>query len=227
MEPDVGRPLPPRGLLGADEPRSHVRLTLNGVGIEVVSAGGAGVDEDRVVLGGPPTPRLAAVVVGPDQLVQEGVAAEDLVQQQLAVVGLAVVDVKVERAVRRQQLTGARNPGREERKVVGERIVVAQGVEQLRAVAPAAEPGAVAVRGVGSDLKRAAGLRAAGVERRIQVDEVECSFRKLSECDQVVPLDDQIVVQGQLVNGCADAHRAAPYRAARSRECARYAVGVS
>jgi len=42
--------------------------------------------------------RLAAVVVGPDDFVDEGLAAEDGVEEDLGVVGLAVVDVEEERA---------------------------------------------------------------------------------------------------------------------------------
>ena len=42
------------------------------------------VDEDRVVLGRPAALRARAVVVGPDDLVEEALAAEDLVEQHLA-----------------------------------------------------------------------------------------------------------------------------------------------
>src|SRR3712207_7594850 len=54
------------------------------------------VHEDRVVLRGPPPCRPGAVVVGPDDLVEEVLAAEDAVEQDLAVVRLAVVDVEVQ-----------------------------------------------------------------------------------------------------------------------------------
>ena len=57
------------------------------------------VDEDRVVLGRPALARLRAVVVRPDELVEEAVAPEQRVQQHLGVVRLAVVEVQVERAV--------------------------------------------------------------------------------------------------------------------------------
>ena len=97
------------------------------------------------MLGGPAAARLGAVVVGPDDLVEERVAAEQLVEQQLAVVRLAVVDVEVQRSVRREQLARARQARLEEAQVVGERVVVAERSQQLGAVAPAAEPGAVAV----------------------------------------------------------------------------------
>ena len=46
---------------------------------------------------GPP-----AVVIRPDDLVQEAVATEDGVQQHLAVVHFAIVDVEVQAAVRFQ-----------------------------------------------------------------------------------------------------------------------------
>ena len=51
------------------------------------------------MLGGPAAVRAGAVVVGPDDLVEEALAPEDGVEQDLAVVDLAVVDVEVERAV--------------------------------------------------------------------------------------------------------------------------------
>ena len=96
------------------------------------------------MLGGPAAARLGAVVVGPDQLVEERVAAEQLVEQQLAVVRLAVVDVEVQRPVRGQQLARARQPRLQERQVVGERVVVAERLQQPRPVAPAAEADTVA-----------------------------------------------------------------------------------
>jgi hypothetical protein len=66
--------------------------------VEVVALGVLGVDEDRVVLGGPALLRARAVVVGPADLVEEVLAAEDLVEKELAVVSLAIVDVEVERS---------------------------------------------------------------------------------------------------------------------------------
>ena len=91
------------------------------------------------MLGRPPPARLGAVVVGPDQLVEERVAAEDLVEQQLAVVRLAVVDVEVQRAVRGQQLSRARAAAAPESQVVVELVVVAERLQQRRPVAPPAE----------------------------------------------------------------------------------------
>ena len=91
------------------------------------------------MLGRPAAAGLGAVVVGPDELVEERLAPEDLVEQQLAVVRLAVVDVEVERPVGGEQLTAAGQARREEAKVVTERVGVGQAREQLGAVAPPAE----------------------------------------------------------------------------------------
>jgi len=74
----------------------HVRDALDLVRVEEVALGVTDVDQDVVVLRGPAPGRACAVVVRPDDLVQKAVAAEDAVQQHLAVVYLAVVDVEVE-----------------------------------------------------------------------------------------------------------------------------------
>src|SRR3954468_847780 len=63
VPPDVGRELPSRGLLRGDEPRGHVRLAVDRLGVEVVALGVLRVDEDRVVLRGPAAARLSAVVI--------------------------------------------------------------------------------------------------------------------------------------------------------------------
>jgi hypothetical protein len=69
------------------------------------------VDEDRVVLGRPAPLGAPAEVVGPDDLVEEAAAAEDLVQRDLDVVVLAPVQVDVESAMLGQQRArrGSRN----------------------------------------------------------------------------------------------------------------------
>ena len=146
VPPRVARPLAALALLGGDEAGRHVGLAVDGVGVEVVTAGGLDVDEDRVVLGGPARARLGAVVVGPDELVEEALAAEQLVEQQLAVVRLAVVDVEVQRAVGREQPADLCEARREEAEVVVERVAVGGLLEQARRVAAAAEARPVAVR---------------------------------------------------------------------------------
>ena len=116
------------------------------VGVEEVPAGVADVDEDRVVLRRPAPLRLGAVVVGPHELVQEALAAEDLVEQQLHVVRLALVEVQVERALGVEQAVDLAQARLEEAEVVVEAVAVGRALEQLGAVAAAAEPGAVAGR---------------------------------------------------------------------------------
>ena len=131
---------------GVTRPGRHVRLAVDGLGVEVVAARLADVDEDRVVLGRPAGARLGAVVVGPDDLVEEALAAEELVEQQLAVVRLAVVDVEVQRAVGREQAADLAQARLEEREVVVERVAVGGLLQQPARVPPPAEAGPVAVR---------------------------------------------------------------------------------
>ena len=141
----------------ADEPGRHVRLAVDGLGVEAVRARVLDVDEDRVVLRRPAALRARAVVVGPDDLVQEAVAAEDLVEQHLAVVRLARVEVHVERAVLPQQPPRLAQPRLEEAEVVVVAVVVGRCADDCRAVAAPAEARAVAVGiGAGRERERAA-----------------------------------------------------------------------
>jgi len=205
VEPHVGRALAASRLLRADQARRHVRLTLDRVGVEVVGARGADVSQDRVVLGRPAPSRLGAVIVGPDDLVQERLAPEQLVEQQLAVVSLAVVDVEVQGAVGRHQLTSPNQPRLEEREVVGEGIVIAQRLEQARAVAPASESNPGCAR-IGDDRDRVPGLCVAGVERRIHVHDVEARVGQAAHRVLVVPGQHEIVVEYELLIGGLDPH---------------------
>ena len=193
VPPDVRRQLPPGRLLGGHEPGRHVGLAVDLLGVEVVASRVLYVDEDRVVLGRPAALGAGAVVVGPDDLVEEAVAAEDLVEQQLAVMGLAVVDVEVERALGAQQPVGLLEPGRQEREVVLEPVAVAGAVQQRRAVAPALEAGALARR-VAERLQRPTLLELAGVEGRVDVDQLEGlpgeatqQLEVLAEQDLIIP----------------------------------------
>ena len=76
------------------------------------------------MLGRPFLVGAAAVIVGPDDLVEEAVAAEDAVEEHLAVVDFAVVDVEVERAAGGEQAVGLDQARLEE----GEEIVEEIGV---------------------------------------------------------------------------------------------------
>ena len=113
-----------------------------------------------------------AVVVSPDDLVEEALTPEDLIEQQLAVVGLAVVDVEVQGALAREQPAGLLQARREKREIVIEAVAVAGLGEQPRGVAPALEPHVLAVR-VPDRLQCLARLHLAGVERRVDVHELE------------------------------------------------------
>ena len=57
------------------------------------------------------------------------VRTEQLIEEQLAVMSLAVVDVEIEGAVRGEQLTRTSQTRGQERQVIGERILVAQRVK--------------------------------------------------------------------------------------------------
>ena len=72
------------------------------------------------MLGGPAASAAGAVVVCPDDLVEEALATEDLIEQELAVVRLAVVDVEVQRALACEQAMRVLQARREEREVVVE-----------------------------------------------------------------------------------------------------------
>ena len=73
-------------------------------------------------------------------------------------VGLAVVDVEVERALRGQEPAGVFQPRGEEREVVVERVAVGGFGEQPRPVAPPLKAGPLAVL-VRHGLERLACLR--------------------------------------------------------------------
>ena len=75
------------------------------------------------MLGGPPALGAAAEVVGPDDLVEEALAPEDGVEQDLAVVGLAVVDVEEEGAVGGEDAAQFEQAGFEEGEEVVEEVV--------------------------------------------------------------------------------------------------------
>jgi len=197
VPPRVARPLAARALLGRDEPGRHVGLAVDGVGVEQVAARLLGVDEDRVVLGGPTVARLRAVVVRPDQLVEEALAAEQLVEQQLAVVRLAVVDVEVQRPLGREQPPHLAQPRLEEAEVVVELVAVGRLAQQPRRVAPAAEADAVPA-GVGDGPQRPARLRAAGVERRVEVGHRDARVRLGAQERQVVAEQDPVHVRERI-----------------------------
>ena len=152
MPPDVGGGLAARGFGGTDELGRHVRDAVGGAQVEGVLGGVAGVPEEVVVLGGPFLAGAGAVVVGPDDLVLEAgsagaaVEGEDLVEQDLAVVDFARIDVKEEGAVWGEDAVGLFEARLEESEEVVEGIGIAgeRVCGDLGTVALAGESGAVA-----------------------------------------------------------------------------------
>ena len=147
MPPDIGGGFAACGFFCADEAGRHVRDAVGFVEVEGVEGGVLCVPENVVVLGGPLFGGTRAVVVGPDDLVLEGVAAEDLVEKDFAVVDFAIVDMEEERAGGGEDAMGLGEAGAEESEEVVELIAVAGvGVdgEDFGAVATATEADAVA-----------------------------------------------------------------------------------
>lgn len=96
VPPGIGRRLAARRLLRPDEAGSHA-----GNAVDVVIPIGVvrrvfGVPENVVVLRRPSPRRACAVVIRPHNFVDKRLAPEDRIEQHLAVVHLAVVDVKEE-----------------------------------------------------------------------------------------------------------------------------------
>src|SRR5262249_32002196 len=71
----------------------HVWDAVDRAEIERVVAWVEGVPENGVVLGGPAILRTAAVVVSPNDLVDEAVASKEAIQSDLDVVDLAKIEV--------------------------------------------------------------------------------------------------------------------------------------
>src|SRR5436190_19799472 len=177
VPPDVRRQLPARRLFRRHEPRRHVRLAVDRSRVEEVTISILDVHEDGVVLRRPAPASSRAVVVCPDDLVQEAIAAEDLVEQHLAVVGLAEIEVEVERSAVGEQPVRLTQARLEERDVVVEAVRERARRELRRSVAPAVEPGPVAAR-IRNGGEGSTRLDCAGVERRIGVDQLEEAVAK-------------------------------------------------
>src|ERR1019366_9519170 len=130
-----------------------------------------------------------AVVVGPDDLINEGRTPEEPVEEHLHVVHLARVEVHEEAARRRQEPSRFSEARLEEREIIDERVTERARSELLRGVAPPAKPRAVARR-VAFRTKLRPALRAPRVERGVDVDEIERRAREPREHVQVVALTD-------------------------------------
>ena len=98
------------------------------------------------MLGRPATARARAIVIRPDDFVQEARPAEDLVQEHLYVVDLAVVEVDVQGPAGLQHPAHFAQARGEKREVVGVDVQVARGAQRNRTVATPLEANAVAGR---------------------------------------------------------------------------------
>ena len=161
------------------------------------------------MLGRPAPLGSAAVVVGPDDLVEKTLPAEDAVQQHLAVVRLAVVDVEEERARAGEHPVGLLKARREEGQVVAEVIGIAGGAERGRSVAPTLEAGPVALRGPAPSCSATRFLLPASIEGRIDIDQVDAAVAQRAQELEIVVEDDA-------------QHGAAPSRMAARPRCERW-----
>lgn len=144
------------------------------------------------MLGRPAAPAARAVVIGPDDLVEEVLATEDLVEQQLAVVRLAVVDVEVERARLVEQSVRVSQARFEEGEEVRELVGVRGLGQQACRVAAARETDSIAlIRLLG--LQRSPVLALARVERRVDVDQLKMRVGQLGQQLEVVAVEDRVV----------------------------------
>ena len=121
---------------------------------------------------GRPLPAGArAIVVRPDDLVEETLPPEELIEQDLAVMYLAVVDVKVQAAVFREDALRFDQARLEEEQEVIKDVTIRLGTDLNGGIALTRKTCAVAAVGfLGPEL--GARLHLAGVERRVDVDQL-------------------------------------------------------
>ncbi len=104
---------------------------------------------------------------------------------------LATVDVEEQRAVGREDAPRFCESRREESQVIGEIVRPGGAPEDLGAVAPPLEAGAVAAL-IARGAQARALLLATGVERRVDVDEARAGVRERAQHLEVVAADDAL-----------------------------------
>ena len=82
-----------------------------------------------------------------------------------------------------------------ERQIVAEGVVIAEGLQQSRAVPAAAEANSVAAL-VGGHGQRVPGLSATGIEGRVHIDEVEGGWEQSRQHTRVLGADDEVAIEG-------------------------------
>ena len=105
---------------------------------------------------------------------------------------LARVEVHEERSVGLQDPSRLDEPGLEVRGEVVEAVRERRDADHFALVAPAREAGAVAVGVVAARAQARATLRAAGVERRVDVDQVDERVRQRAQNVEVLALYDPV-----------------------------------
>ncbi len=171
VPPGIRRQLAERGFGLTHQAGRHVRNAVDGILVEGVVFGIFDIQQDVVMLGRPAVFRPAAVVIRPDDLVQEALPPEDGIQQDFAVMHLAVVNVEIQAARWFEQTVRLAEARFEEGQVIVKDIGIPFRADLDGLIAPSAEAGAIAIFVLfRADLRARLGF--AGVERRIDVDQV-------------------------------------------------------
>ena len=185
MPPRIGGRFASGRLFGSDEPWGHVWDALDGVIVEHVVLWVFYVDEDVVVFGRPFSSRSRPVIVGPDQLVQETLAPEDLVHQHLAVVDLAVVQVQVEGPVRPEYPVAFAQAWLKKTQIVVEMVRKRRFAESYCPISVALVAQAIAII-VADSLQPKAALNLPCVEWRVDIDKRGASVWHGAKDGQIV-----------------------------------------
>src|SRR3990172_19752 len=106
VPPSISRQLAASGFFFANQAGSHIGNALYIVNVERVMLVILHVEQDIVVLCRPAVFGATTVVISPDDFVEEIVALEDLIQQDLAIMDFAVVHMKIEAAIDGQHAMG-------------------------------------------------------------------------------------------------------------------------
>ena len=151
------------------------------------------------MLGGPALGGARAVVVGPDDLVlkagatRTAVQRKDLIEHHLGVVHLARVDVQKERTGGRENAVRLHHARAQEADVVVKAVAVGRvaACGLLRAVALAAKSCSIARR-IADGLHPGALLGGAGVEWRVDVDQLDARAGQGAQGGEVFAVQDAV-----------------------------------
>ena len=194
--------LPQRGFDFPHQAGCHIGDAVDRVLVEGVIFGVFDVQQDVVMLGRPAVFGPSAVIVCPDDLVQEALPPEDGIQQDFAVMHFAVVDMEIQAAGGFEQAVSLSEARFEEGQVIVIDIGVAFGTDLDGFIAPPAEAGTVTV-GVAFGADLGARLGFAGVEGRIDVDQVNgFGGQGLQDGEVVTKVD--CVGHGMILTGIID-----------------------